>query len=228
MRGERREHGERPQPPVERPAPIERSQQGEERHGAREREEAVHAPVDAVEERDPAGREQDRCDQRDPATGQAREEARHGGDACDREHHRYEAYRRERGGAERDEVDEQEVERGAAALLQDDVQHLVEGLRAHEQRQRLVFVRWPGMEPGEQECRHGGRRSADAQPEPPPRHRLLHGFENTRVPDSGTWQGRVPEPAEARASIATHEPSEPCRPTSTAALTATPSSSSSG
>ena len=61
---DRRQDRGRPEPPRAPPASVQRVQEGEVRERARAEEEAVHAPVDAVEEEDPAGRDEQRAEQR--------------------------------------------------------------------------------------------------------------------------------------------------------------------
>ena len=62
-----------------------------------------------------------------------------------------------------DGVDEQEVERRAAPLLEHDVEELADRLVADEERERLVLVRRPGVQLGEEKRGHAGRRRPDAR-----------------------------------------------------------------
>ena len=55
MACDRRQHGEPPERPSSAPAALDRDEESEVGERAREEEQAVHAPVDTVEEHEPAG-----------------------------------------------------------------------------------------------------------------------------------------------------------------------------
>ncbi len=61
----RRQHGEPPERPSSAPAALDRDEESEVGERAREEEQAVHAPVDTVEEHEPAGRGKRHRDQPD-------------------------------------------------------------------------------------------------------------------------------------------------------------------
>ncbi len=82
----------------------------------------------------------------------------------------------------RDRPGDQEVQRRAAALLEHDLEHLVERMAADEERQRLVLVRRPGEQLVEEEDGGCGRDRRDPEREPTrgqprPRDRPLAGAE---------------------------------------------------
>ena len=123
----------------------------------------------------------------------------------------------------RDRPREQEVERGAAALLEHDLEELAERVAADEERQRLVLVRRPGEQLVEEEGGGGDgeRGHAEREPvggQPRARRRCLAGS-CTLVAWAVSLMGAV----DCRCYLR-----PPCRSTSTAAPTGTCSSSSSG
>ena len=140
-----------------------RLQQREERQQAREEEEAVHPAVDAVEQQHPARRGENRRDDRGATPRQPRAEqgeqrkARHG------EERRHGPQRAEPAARVRDRPGEDEVQRCAAALVEDGAEHAVERVAADEQRERLVLVGRPGGE-AKREERRDGRRARRRRP----------------------------------------------------------------
>ena len=74
MRGDARENRQSPEHPAPAVAALEGDEQREVRERRRKEEERVHPPVDAVEEEHPARHDDRRCDERDRAIGQARNE----------------------------------------------------------------------------------------------------------------------------------------------------------
>ena len=122
----------------------------------------------------------------------------------------------------RDRPREQEVQRRAAALLEHDLEQLVERVAADEERQRLVLVRRPGEQLVEEERgrRQRDRRHAEREPA-------------RRQPTAARPPTRAPKRCACAVSliVAVSLPgytSSPCRSTSTGARTGTFSRSSSG
>ena len=70
---------------------------------------------------------------------------------------------------------EQEVERRAAALLEHDLEDLVERMPADEERQRLVLVRGPREQLVVEESRRRGGDRGHAEREPACRNPRAHG-----------------------------------------------------
>ena len=167
VRGDGGENRECPERPGTAAAAVERAEQGEIRERSGEEEEAVHPAVDAVEEERPARCDQDRPDQRRHTAGKPREQERDDRQARDGEERRHGAQPLEAEVEVRDRPGEQEVERRAAALLEHDLEHLVEWMAADEERQRLVLVRRPCEQLVDQERRRRERHAADPEREPP-------------------------------------------------------------
>ena len=134
-------------------AAFERAQQREIRERGREEEEAVHPAVDAVEEERPAGRDEERPDQRGDAAAEPSQQQRDDRQARDGEERRHRPQSFEPEPEVRDRPREQEVQRRAAALLEHDLEHLIERMAADEERQRLVLVGRPGEQLVEEEER---------------------------------------------------------------------------
>ena len=163
VRGDREQHREAPERPAAPAAMLGRREKREVRQAAREEEEAVHAPVDAVEQHHPTrGRERGR---RQPgrAAGEPVRDRGDQRDAPDREHGGDEPQPDEAAAGVGDDPGEQEVERRAAALVQHRREEVAEVLPADEEHERLVLVRWPRGEVDEHEHRHRRGARADAE-----------------------------------------------------------------
>ena len=156
MRGDAQQRRGDPRSPAEASARLRRLEQREERQQAREEEEAVHPAVDPVEQQHPARRGENRRDDGGTASREPRaehgeqREARHG------EERRHGAQRAEPATRMRDRPGEDEVQRRAAALVEDGAEHPVERVAADEQRERLVLVGRPRGEAKREERRDGG------------------------------------------------------------------------
>jgi hypothetical protein len=179
--GRENRHGpEGPRAPI---AAVERAQEQQVREGAREQEQAVHPPVDAMEEQHPAGRRDRRGRERGRSVGQARAEERHQRNARDREHRGEKPQRDEAAATVGDDRREQEMERRAAPLAEHGVEESADGRASDEQRERLVLVGGPRRQLREQERRDGGGAGGDAEAEVP-----------------AAWAGRCAQDAARRAT----------------------------
>ena len=169
--------------PAQAPARLRRLQQREERQQAREEEEAVHPAVDAVEQQHPARRGENRRDDRGASPRQPcaekgeQRKARHG------EERRHGPERAEPAARVRHRPREDEVERRAAALVEDGAEHPVERVAADEQRQRLVLVRRPRREAKREERRDSSRARDDDGRECPVGERAARSGRNPIVRD---------------------------------------------
>ena len=170
--GVRRHHRQRrgdPHRPASPPTALERAQQ---RKGAGEREEeeqAVHAAVDAVEEEQPARRDEHDGDEPDPRSAQPAAERRDERKAPERERRGDDPQAAETEAEVRDAPGEEEVEGSTAAIARHVLDDAGEGVSADEQRQRLVLVRRPGHQLMEEEGAGHERHAADPEPHPVPR-----------------------------------------------------------
>jgi hypothetical protein len=117
-----------------------------------------------VEQQHPAGGEHHARGERGRPAGEPPAEQRHDGDAPHREERGEEAERAQPAVGLVDEPRDQEVERGAAALAVHRREHVGQRVAADEERERLVLVRRPGGQPGEQERRHRQGASRYAKP----------------------------------------------------------------
>ena len=141
-----------------------------------EEEEAVHPPVDAVEEEQPARCDDRRRDEADADVGEPRPERRDERQARDREGGREEPQAAEPEAEMGDRPGEEEVERRAAAVTRDVLDDAGQRVAADEERERLVLVRRPRHQLVEEERGRGdddaGRSQVrPAQREPGPRGR---------------------------------------------------------
>src|SRR5439155_8445670 len=161
-RQERRTAPERPAPPS---AAFDRVHERQVRERAREQKEAVHPPVDAVEEQHPASRDEGARGERGAAAREPSAEGRDHRHAPCGEQRRDEPERGQATARMRDDPGEAEVERRAAALAEHGVDETAERLPPDEKRKRLVLVRRPGAEPDEQEAEDAGGAGADAETE---------------------------------------------------------------
>ena len=166
VRRDGREDRQRPECPGATIPPLDGAQEREVREGARKEEEAVHPSVDAVEEERPARRHEHRRDKCLPPAGEPRAEERRRPGGWRPRRRRRDPEPLESEPEVRDRPGEQEVERRAAALLEHDLEELVERVAADEEGEGLVLVRRPGEELVEQESgRREGRDRADAEQE---------------------------------------------------------------
>ena len=168
------EDRQRPERPGATIPPLDGAQERQVREGARKEEEAVHPSVDAVEEERPARRHEHRRDERLPPAGQPRAESGDDREAGDREGGGEDAQPLEPEPEVRDRPGEQEVERRAAALLEHDLEELVERVAADEEGQGLVLVRRPGEELVEEKCARGEGHGAHREHEAAARERRRH------------------------------------------------------
>jgi hypothetical protein len=97
-----------------------------------------------VEQEDPARTGEHTRGQRRRAPGEPVPEDRDRRDAEGGEQRGEEPHRVQSTARMRDRPREQEVQRSAAALAQDDVDDGAEAVTSHEERERLVLVRRPG------------------------------------------------------------------------------------
>ena len=147
MRRDRQEHRQRPESPAPSTSSRHCVEAGQVRHRAGQQEQAVHPPVDPVEEEHPAGGDESGRDQcRDRACDSPRQE-RDDGHGRDREERREEPQPDEPAAEVHDEPGEEEVQRRPAALGLHRVKEPAERVPSDEERQRLVLVRGPGGEP---------------------------------------------------------------------------------
>ena len=135
-----------------------------------------------MKEERPAGRDEERPDQRGGAAAEPSQQQRDDGQARNGEERRHRPQSFEPEPEVRDRPGEQEVQRRAAALLEHDLEHLIERVAADEERQRLVLVRRPREQLVEEECggHNGDRGDAEREPaggEPGPRDRPFAGAE---------------------------------------------------
>ena len=146
-------------------AAVEGAQQEHERQEREEQEEAVHPPVDTVEEKDPATGDQRRRDQPTPAVCQSSPEERYEWEARDRKPSRDESQSAESEAEVRHAVGSEEVEGGASALPR----HMVDDPRKRvppdEECERFVLVRRPRHQLMDEERRREERDDADPEPE---------------------------------------------------------------
>ena len=170
------ERGDDPERPPSAAPALERGEEGERADERAAEEEAVHPPVDPVEEEEPARGDEGRGEERDGAGApQPERERRDERQARDREERGDEAQAAEPEPEVRDAPGEHEVEWRAAALLRHVLDDAREAVPTHEERERLVLVRRPRHQLVEEEDRgrEGDRRHAD--PEPPLGRERAHG-----------------------------------------------------
>ena len=165
LRREERERRRRPGRPAAARAPLQRAEEEEKRERAREEEEAVHPPVDAVIEGRPARRGHDGCEQGRPAVGQSGHDRRSHGNAPDGEGDRDQPQARQARVDLSRQVGEEIVERGAASLAEDGLEHLAEASVADEEREDFVLVRRQRVEAREQERAEPDGDRGDPEPE---------------------------------------------------------------
>ena len=171
---------------AECPAPgrraLERPEECQERERAREQKQAVHAPVDPVEEGHPAGRDEDGRDQAGAAPREACSERGADRDARHRKDRRDQPQRGQRRGEPGGDVDEEEMQGRAATLAEHRAEERAERLAADEQRERLVLVGWPRVQPRAEERGDPGRGRGGAEDERSARQLHVHGHEPTSGP----------------------------------------------
>ncbi len=165
MRGDGEQDRQPPEAPGAPGAAVERPEEQHEREQREEQEQAVHAGVDPVEEEHPAAGGERRRDQGRPAVGEAPSEESDQRQAADGEHRRDEAEAAEAEVEMGHPVCEEEMERRAAAITGDVLDHPAEAVAADEEREGLVLVRRPGHQLVEQEPAGGGCDHTDADPE---------------------------------------------------------------
>jgi hypothetical protein len=140
-------------------------QKREEREQAGEEEQAVHAPVDPVEEHHPRrGSEERGDDPYGPVAGETAAEECDQGHARDREDDRDHAQRRQPAARVHDRPGEEEVQRRAAALADNGLQDVAERAAPDEESERLVLVRRPRVQEPDQDA--GERAGHDRRRRP--------------------------------------------------------------
>ena len=170
-------HGQRrcdPDGPAATPAALERSQQRERAGEREEEEEAVHPTVDAVEEEEPARRDDCRGDEPDQRAAETAAESGDERKAGERERGRHHPQAPEPEPEVGDGPREEEVERRAAPLARHVLDDPGQRVPADEQCERLVLVRRPRHQLMQEEAAGNDRDPADAQPHPVPRDPRRH------------------------------------------------------
>ena len=119
-----------------------------------------------MKEEQPARRDEQRGDEPDPRATEAPTESRDQRQARDREGRRDDPQASEPEAEMRHHPGEQEVKRRASPFLGDVLDDPGQGVAADEQRERLVFVGWPGHELVEEEGARRERDPSDAEPHP--------------------------------------------------------------
>ncbi len=218
--------GEHPERPPGLASAVEGREQRERARERAEQEEAVHPPVDAVEEEHPARGEQHGRDQGDGRPGEPA--AEHGDErqARERERRRGETQAAEAEAEVGDSPCDEEVERSSSAIPGHVLDHAGDRVPTDEERERLVLVRRPGHQLVEEEGGGRERDSGNSDPEPArddpradgrPRGRRRRGLDVRLDP----LRHRVSAAPAGRLAVR-------CRSTSTVARTGTRSRCSSG
>ena len=132
MGGDGREGRRDPDGPPPAPATLERTQEGEGAGQREAEEEAVHAAVDAVEEEEPARRQERGGQEADPRAAEPTPQRRDKREARKRERHRDDAQPAEPEAEVCDAPREQEVERRPAPLSRDVLDDPGQGVTADE------------------------------------------------------------------------------------------------
>ena len=111
-----------------------------------------------MEEEEPAAGEERRCDERLASAGETAAERGEQGKAREGEHRRHQPQPAQPEPEMGDHPGDEEVERRAATLAGDVLDHPGEAVAPDEQRERLVLVRRPGHQLVQQESRGPGYR----------------------------------------------------------------------
>ena len=167
MRRHEEQRCQHPQGPARLATAIERLEKGKRAREREEEEQAVHPAVDAVEEEQPAGRDDPGRDQRDRRSGEASAEERDERQARDGEEDGREAQASEPQPEMGHGPPDEEVERGTAPVACHVLHDARQGVPTDEQRERLVLVGRPGHQLVEEEEARREREPADPEPEPP-------------------------------------------------------------
>ena len=226
MRRDREQRGAHPERPPSAAAALERLEQREGAEQRAEEEEAVHPPVDAVEEEQPAGGDEHGCGQRDAPPREPHAEQGHERQARECEHGGGDPQAAEPEAEVRDRPRDEEVERRAAPVAGDVLDDAGERIAADEERKRLVLVRRPRHQLVEEERPGGDRHAADPEPQPPRRD------PDVRRGPRGRGRRRLHPCLDPLChgvfAILAGRLAARCRSTSTAVRTGTPSRFSSG
>src|SRR6266508_1227775 len=228
--GVARQHREQRESPEREPpsaAAIQCRQESEEREQAREEEQRVHPPVDALEEDDPGCGGESRRDETHGAVGEARAQERDQRHARDGEDEGNQPQRRQSYAEMRDRPGEQKVEGCPAPLGNHRVHDVAERAAPDEERQRLDLVRRPDpLKP----AAHTGERAGDESRPGPENVYLLHtracARERMCGGDDFVHEGLFSNAIQADNAASVFR--SPCLPMNTSAPTGTSSKSSSG